>query len=434
MKTSNVTYVSSLYQRNAGDRLMWSEYIYLVGVGIAMFIVVDPFQWDLPNNKDVKYMGLALTLPAIVLSLVGHGLRERQRGSMLGQAVRGAWPLAVLALLIVMGSAYTRFMQGTRETVLAFGLSMLVLFFSAAMIVSTKAPDAMIRAYFRILIVGAIVMSLYLITFYGEEHVYHEEIFLIVPLAVYCVLALKNPLLRIAGTVFFLMMAVLSVKNTAYLTGLLVLLYLGYGFWLPRLLRKNPLSRFSGYYLIFVIFLLIAGAVLFLLTFRETYLPSGSVDFRLFYYERAWNRFLDSPIWGTMFTGSPVEKYPTHAIEAAGGILPTHSDVMDLLAFGGAIGIGLWLYGLLLVARAGNRTLLNPTTYEHRWAPYAHSLAVMSLAAIIAYSVNPILNQPALSYFVWSNLGVLLGLSLRAPQKKEIPSRQRDFAELARSS
>lgn len=428
----NPAQVATAYRRTEGSTLIWSEYLYLIAVAVAMFIAVDPFDWKLNFRAEVKHLALLLTIPAVILTLAGRNLRQNTQGSVLAQVIKVAWPFAALALLIILGGTYTRLIQGVRETLLNVGLSMSFLFFAAAMVLTTKAPDAMLRAYFRILVAGALVMSAYLLVNYGTQQVYHVEIFLIVPLAVYCALVLKNQFLRLAGTAFFLATAVFSAKNTAYLVAILVVFYLGYGFVLPRLLQRSPLTRFSGYYSAFVVALMIAVVVAFLIGNRQTYLPSGNIDFRLYYYALAWNKFLDSPLWGSLFTGSSVAKFPLYEIASAGSVLPTHSDVMDLLSFGGIMAIALWLYGLFLVARAGNRSLLNPTTYEHPWTPYAHTLAVLSLAAIISYSFNPILTLPGLSFFVWSNLGLLLGLSMRAPKKPQAASPQPAFTRFAR--
>lgn len=428
----NPAHAATLTRQPPVEGLMWSEQLYLIAAAIAMFITVDPFGWRLNFIPEAKHLALLITIPAVVMTLAGRSLRQETQGSALGRVIVAAWPFAALALIIVLGGAYTRLIEGVRETLINIGLSMSFLFFAAAMILTTKAPDAMLRAYFRILVIGGLVMSASLIVNYNVRQVYHVEIFLVVPLAVYCALVLKNSLLRVVGTAFFLAMAFFSVKNTAYLVGLLVLFYLGYGFVLPRLLRTNPLNRFSGYYAIFMVLIVLGASTLFLVLNRQTYLPGGSADFRIFYYTLAFNRFLDSPLWGSLFTGSPVAEYTTHAIEVADGVLPTHSDVMDLLAYGGALAVMLWLYGLLLVARAGNRSLLNPTTYEHPWTPYAHTLAVISLAAIVCYSFNPLLTSPGMSYFVWTNLGLLLGLSMRAPRKPDAVAPQPIVTSYAR--
>lgn len=407
----NPAHAATLTRQPVVEGLIWSEHLYLIAVAVAAFLVVDPLVWDVNKIPELKHLPLLLTLPAFILNLSGRRLAQSNAKPVLPRAVAEAWPLALLALFIIAGATYLRVFDGVRETLLNVGLYMLFVFVAAAMMLASKAPEKLMRVYFAILILAALVMYAFLAANYGVAFVYHEEIFLVVPLAVYCALALKNPWLRIGGMLLFLSAGLLSAKNTGYLIGLLVFLYLGYGFWLPRLLRTNPLKRFSGYYLIFVILLILAAFVLFLLAFREAYLPSGNPQFRLWTYEQAWNRFMDSPIWGAAFAERPVEEFTLYKMTNT--VLPTHSDIMDLLANGGIIAVGLWLYGLFLVARAGNRTLLTPTTYDHPWTPYAHTFAVLSLAGIIVYAFNPILMQPGISYLLWTNLGMLLGLSLR---------------------
>jgi hypothetical protein len=38
----------------------------------------------------------------------------------------------------------------------------------------------------------------------------------------------------------------------------------------------------------------------------------------------------------------------------------------------------------------------------------------MSFAGVFTYAFNPILLQPSISYLLWTNLGLLLGLSMRS--------------------
>lgn len=281
------------------------------------------------------------------------------------------------------------------------------------MTLASRAPEALLRAYFRVLLVAGLAMSAYLIFYFRVRQVYHNEIFLVIPLAVYCSLAVKNTVLRAMGAVFFLAMAVLSAKNTSYLIALLVLLYLGYACWIPRLKRAVPLNQMAGCYSLFVVLLLMATVALFLWSYREAYLPTGNVEYRSHAYTLAWQRFLESPVWGTLFTQQAVQKFTLYDIGIARNLLPTHSDILDLLAHGGVIGLGLWLLGLLLIGRAAYHALLAPRAFGHPWAAYAHALAVLTLAGIITYTVNPILVSPGMAYLLWTNLGLLLGLTLR---------------------
>lgn len=393
--------------------LLWTEYLYLIAIAVAAFIAVDPLRMNLSARPDIKHLALVLTLPAVALSLSGRLLSRPGRVPIVPRVLRLAWPFALLALFILAGSSYARWIEGLQNTFLTVGLSMSILFCAAAMTLASRAPEALLRAYFRVLLVAGLAMSAYLIFYFRVRQVYHNEIFLVIPLAVYCALAVKNTVLRAMGAVFFLAMAVLSAKNTSYLIALLVLLYLGYACWIPRLKRADPLNQIAGYYSMFVVLLLMAAVVFFLWSYREAYLPTGNVEYRSHAYTLAWQRFLESPIWGTLFSQQAVQKFTLYDIGIARNLLPTHSDIMDLLAHGGVIGLGLWLLGLFLIGRAAYRTLLAPRAFGHPWAAYAHALAALTFAGIITYSVNPILGHPGLAYLLWTNLGLLLGLALR---------------------
>lgn len=391
--------------------LVWSEYAYLTAIALAALIAVEPFGGELGTHPETKHLPLLLTLPVVALSLAGRRLRVPESGPIASRVLKAAWPFMLLAFLIVSGSAYARWVDGEQNTFLNIGLYMLLVFFAAAMVLQSQAPEALLRAHFRILLVAGLFMSAWLIFYFRTTQIYHEQIFLIVPLAVYCALAPKNRLLVFFGAAFFLSMALFSAKNTAYLVALLVLLYLIVIVWFPRLRQKTPLHRVGGYYLVFVALLLIAGLLFFLLSSRETYLPSGNINYRSYTYGLAWQQFLESPLWGTLFAAKAVEKFTLYSIGIAGNFLPTHSDIMDLLANGGLIGIGLWLLGLFFVGRAAYRSLLKPLAQP--WAAYAYSLIALSLAGIVVCAFNPILVHTGMAYLLWTNLGLLLGLALR---------------------
>lgn len=131
-------------------------------------------------------------------------------------------------------------------------------------------------------------------------------------------------------------------------------------------------------------------------------------------YLAAWERFMESPLWGTLFLAEAVEKFTLYSIGVAGNVLPTHSDILDLAAHGGIIAVLLWLLGLTRIMRFSFRKILHPKFLDHPWGLYAHTLALMSLAGVVTYAFNPILLQPSMAYLLWTNLGLLLGLALRA--------------------
>jgi hypothetical protein len=290
---------------------------------------------------------------------------------------------------------------------------MLLTYGAAAVVLRSDAPEALLRAYFRILLAAAAVMGAYLIANFGVRQVYHEQIFLVIPLAVLFFAQRDGVLLRWAGCGFFLAMAWLSQKYTSYLIGALTVAYIALVIAVPRMAPRPGARRTALIYWLCVMGGT-AAAVLAWLSSRGSFdLPTGNVEYRMETYGAAWARFLDSPLWGTLFSVEAVEKFTLYSIGVGRNVLPSHSDVLDLLANGGILAMALWISALGRIARVVHTNLLEPRQDDRGWAPYAHTLAVMSAAGVVTYAFNPILLQPAMAFLLWTNLGMLVGLALR---------------------
>lgn len=395
--------------------LLWSEHLYLFAAFVAAVVVVDPLEWDLPAHTVVKHLALVIALPAIAATLLGRKLGSPLHGtSFVGRPLRTAWPLFMLALIIICGSAYARFIHDIQSTFLNVGLYMLATFGAAAMVVQTDHPEALLRAHFRILLVAATVMGVALILYSGVRQVYHEEIFLVIPMAALFFARAKRGFLGWIGFAYFLSMAWFSHKYTSYLIGALTVAYLTLFVALPRMSAQPRLYRMTAAYWFFILAFFGAAFGAYVAIQGSVELPTGNPEYRLHTYALAWERFTESPLWGTLFAVESVEKFTPYAIGIAGDLLPTHSDVLDLLANGGVLALLLWASGLYALFRAAFRKLLHPEFVWDSWAPYGHTLAVLSFAGVFAYAFNPILLQPSMSYLLWTNLGLLLGLSIRA--------------------
>ena len=401
---------------------MWTERWYLLATVIAAGVIVDPLEWMLGAIPELKHLALALALPAVMLTVIGSRSRAPWRGTgrMAGGPVAVMWPLLLLATLITAGGIHARFAQGIQNTFINFGLYMLAAYCAAAMVVRSRDPEALVRGHVGILLAAAMVMSAYLVVNFGVREVYHEQIFLVIPMAV-LFLALRGwMLLRWIGSAFFLFTALLSAKYTSYLIAGLMIAYMAFTVAVPRLAPSPGLRRATLTYWFWLSGGLCAIVLVFLGLNGMLELPTGNVSYRYYTYTQAWERFLDSPLWGTLFAVEAVEKFTRYSI-IAGNMLATHSDVLDLLANGGVIACALWLYGLVRVARVARAKLLRPEWLDQSWAPYAHALAGMSIAAVVTYAFNPILLQPSLAYLVWTNLGLLVGLALRVAVDEPAP-------------
>lgn len=394
--------------------LLWCEHLYLFAAAVAMIVAVDPFEWRLDAHPVVKHLALMIAAPAIAATLIGRALRSAfERTPHLYRALRAAWPLFVLALMIVGSSLYARFFLDIRSTFLNFGLYMLATFGAAAMVLQSKDVEGMVRAYFRLLVAGATVMGLSLIYHYGVRQVYHEEIFLVIPIAALFVARTRRGLTGWVAFAYFLSMAWFSHKYTSYIIGVLTVAYLALFVALPRMRSRPGLYRFAAAYGFFLAAFAAAAAAHYVALHSEVELPTGNPEYRLHTYALAWERFVESPLWGTFFTAEAVEKFTPFAIGIAANRLPTHSDILDILANGGFVAALLWIAGLAAVFRVGYRSVLHPERVDEAMAQYAHTLALMSFAGVFTYAFNPILLQPPMAYLLWTNLGLLLGLGMR---------------------
>jgi O-antigen ligase len=405
-------------RRARAPSLLWTDAWYLCGIAIAALVATDPLELGLASHTIVKHLALAVCLGAAMLALVLRAALPHKPGAVrarpLGAPLAAAWPLALFSLMVIAGSGYLRLSGGVDNTFLNYGLYVAMMFCAAAMLLQTPAPLALLRGYFAILLGAALVMSALLIAYAGRKQVYHEQIFLVIPMAALCFAGGGPALLRWAGAAFFLALAWFSHKYTSYLVAALCAAYLAVFIWLPRLPRSGPLGRTTvAYWGVLALVAVGAAAAAFALRGGEGQ-PTGNPEFRLHTYGAAWQRFLDSPLWGSGFMREAAEKFSLYNIGIAGNVLPTHSDFLDLLANGGLVGFSLFLLGLGMIFARAWRELLRPAQIARPEARYGHALALLVLAALLTSCFNPILLQPPMAALAWSNLGMLLGLALRA--------------------
>ncbi|MDO8300771.1 O-antigen ligase family protein [Lacisediminimonas sp.] len=388
-----------------GSALVMTDYGFLLALALALWIAVDPLEADLERRLAIKHLPMLLLLPFLLLSLVGAKVFhwQEQRPSM-RQALL---PLLLLAGFIIGGGVFARFASGIQNSFLVAGVYMLAAPAAAALLIRSGKPVSLLNTFAWLVGAMAVVVFAGLVVNYNVRQVYHELEFLFPPLAVLIGFAVPRGWKRWAGMAFFILMALAYKKNTGYLVGLLVIAYLlAFEAW-PRWSQGDTLKKLSKAQWTLIAAAALAGLVIFLLANRAEYLPSGNPQFRLFTYERAWARFLASPLWGTGFAAPAAEKFTVFDTGVSDNVLPTHSDVLDIFAHGGLLGVMLWLWMLLRLARLAWLHALHPRHRQHPLAPYAHWLACMSIAGVLVYAFNPIILQPAKSLLLWGSLGLL---------------------------
>lgn len=406
------------------ESLFWSEWGFVLAMLIAATVTVDPLDWNLAGRTMLKHLPLALALGFALLSAVGRKLRAPPYTRTTNAGIlRTAWPLLAVSALIISGSLYERWAVGVRDTFLNVGLYMLMVFVAAAAVRDSEAPAALLRACLRVLLAAGAVMGVLLVANYNVRQVYHEQIYLVIPLAVYFFAVPRRTAFHWMAGLFFLAMTWFSHKFTSYAVGAATCAYILLFVAIPRLAARSALHRLTLVYWILLLALACAGAAVLVMLMHRSDLPSGNLEYRLHTYAEAWRSFTGSPLWGTLFVAEAVRKFKLYTIDIANNMLPTHSDLLDLLANGGLLTLGLWLYGLVRIARAAAHGALGPRRLSAPEAPYAHTLAMITIAGLITCAVNPILLQPPKAFLLWTSLGLLLGAA-RASRSVVVASRR----------
>jgi hypothetical protein len=376
-----------------------------------LVIVVSPEDLML-ERIPVKHLPLLFGVAALGWVILGRALFPRapeKEGHT--HVFRPFIPLLLLAAMIITGGGWARFMMDTQNSFLVAGVYCLAAPLAAVILMHSSDPARWLRTYFGFLIAASTAVFVLLAMNYGVRQIYHELEFLFPPLAVLAVTTAKTRTGKMVGVIYFLLLAALFKKNTGYLIGLLVAAYLAVLYLWPMWQRhKDVLRRAVLLYGIAAVAALCALLIAYLFLNREQYLPSGNPAFRLVTYERAWLRFLESPLWGNFFTGPAAERFTAFDTGVSNNILPTHSDLLDILAHGGLLGAALWIWAMAKICRATLSAL--QASAQSALLPYIHTLACMSLGAIVTYAFNPILLQPGKALLLWSHLGLMVGAAL----------------------
>lgn len=424
--TLNVPQTSDLRVADS-DRLIMTDYGMLFVLFLAVMFAMDPFILYIDKHTIFKHLHLMAAVPVFTLAWVGSRLSARQ-GSFTS-IISICWPLMLLATWIVAGALYARFHNKLDETFLIMGVYMFVTFGAARFIADHHDPTKLLNFYLSLLFIAIVVGAGWQAGYLHRWSEFHEEEFLTVPLAVYIFTKARDALARGWALVLMFVLMLLVVKNTSFMVAALALVYIWWGFVRPRLAAKKVESRLFHYFLLLIFGLTLGGLYAGIKYMNGSALPDGNPKYRLYTYERTWEVFQHSPVWGKSFTGAGAEKFGQFQVLASTQILPSHSDLLDILAQGGLIGLVLFLYGLWRIARYIRLRFrlrlpeaLSPTLTAH-----FHWLAVSTLTAIPVFAFNPIMLQPGKAFLLWVNLGILIGLAIRCAEYRKVSDIPRSY-------
>lgn len=400
--------------------LRMSDWWLLAAFWLALLFVTDPLGWRLEKQFMTKHLPLFLALSAALFVVVGHALfppEPGRRADFSPRVLKAGLPLLLLGLWILGGSLWTRNANGINNTFLGMGLYMLFALVVARVIVLSPARDRLVRAFlFGAAAVATFMMARMAVEIGGRDVAYHELEALTIPLAVYFAMRPnRTPKWHTLLTMLFLIGGLVYRKNTGYLVIVGTAAYLWLVHWRFRFVESPGFRRWVVIWLV-ALGTAAASVVAYRAVIGAEWFPSGNPQYRMKTYETAWSNFQASPGWGNGFTASATEKFKDFDIRVARGVLPSHSDVLDLAAHGGLLALALWVWTYARVGRLAWTALLRRRPVDDITAA-AHALACMNLTAIVVYAFNPIMLQPVKAFLLWGQFGLLLGLALHAARE-----------------
>ncbi|TPW27111.1 hypothetical protein FJU08_21140 [Martelella alba] len=384
----------------------------LLLAGLApILMMADPTDKALGLTSTQQFIPTFLSLFAGVAYLV-KGVRWK--GGLIWQDLS----LTIIIFMIFLGGVGTAVATGSRpESFLNLSVACLA-FFPFRILSSQPAQLRWFLGRFGGWLVAICVFMSVLLIFWqihgpffeqrsGIDHIYHEEIFILACGAIYVSVTMRQrPVLRFVLILLFFAGELSSFKNTGFLVAALTLAILlaTPAHWVSQNHRQVLLTRTIG-----VLYLIIVAALFWLLLpYFEGSLPQGSPNVRLYTYDLRWHQFLNNPVFGLMFSGTPRLQVPLTNL-----YIPSHSDLLDLLAYGGAIGALAFLLPVLsfLFSLSKIRFL---TTERHE-AILGYTLLA---SVLIVWSFNPIWLQPKMGVVVWMALGIQSGLHSRLKRRQ----------------
>lgn len=399
--------------RDGGLRLPLSDLVVVGLFSVVLFVALDPFAWRLLTRGLGRWGPFAVGIPLVALAVFGRLLGRLQLPADVRREARSLlWPTVAFGLLVLSGSLYGRWIESNDHTFMPMGLFTLVGAPVTAWLVLTSANPQRLLATLAWIFYGlALFAVLTTATIRSGIAVFHSVEFLVFPVLVLPFLCARGWTLRLLGVVGLVAAAVVLDKLTGYLVALLVVALLSAAALRSRLQQAgSSLQRIALAYwaaLSAMVVLIAIAAAYYLAKGR---LPTGNAQYRLHTYGKAFDRFLDSPAWGSLFTDPPVERFELFSVAAVTQVLPTHNDTLDILAHGGVLGAALFAIaiGVLLVAALG--ALADDARFEGRSRLRAqlgmHTMVL--ICAIPVFTLNPVLNTHNRAWSFWINAGLIV--------------------------
>lgn len=388
----------------------------VVAIGCAVFWAVDPFSLQLWRHPSLRHVPGLLAIAAVLLSVAGRLVFRPETWPQLGAAFRTYFGLTLFATFAIAGSLYARFVLGIGSTYFSMGAYAVLGGPVYLWILRTsRAPMAMIRSI-TFLFVAVSLLAVIVNAARFDTRVFHSLEHVVLVAVAFPLLAGRNLVIRVAGAAFLVLGVVAQNKLTGYIVMLLILAWVCADRLMIGLAGEADRLRASlRMYLGATAALLAVIAALIAYGFTRSLLPGGNVEYRLHTYGQAFDRFLDSWIWGRAFAAPAVEFFDLFVVNTSTQYLPTHNDPLDILANGGLLAAVPFALGLLAVIAVGWKALRADWSPGGRGlGPLRPHLAMYFLIVITGIAVmtfNPVLNEASIAHIYWAATAAMCALA-----------------------
>ena len=402
----------------------FSEGCLIVAIALAVFWVVDPFTLQLWRSSVTRHIPAAFVVGAVFLNAAGRLLFRPKALQELGGAFRTYFGLTLFAIFVVIGSLFARFVLGIESTFLPMG-ALLILGgpVNLWIIGTSNAPLALIRSI-TIIFVGISLLAVAANVVHTDVLVFHSLEHVVIASVAFPLLFGKKLAIRAGGAVLVVLATVAPNKLTGYIVMLMIFAWVYADELLLWAARDQDRVR-GGLRICLgaLAALLVAMAVLAVYQSTKSLLPDGNTVFRAHNYEMAFNRFLDSWIWGRAFAASSTDYFDVFVVNTTTQYLPTHSDPLDVLANGGLLAGIPFALGMLSIIFSGWKALRGDSPQGGSdCAALRPQLAMYFLIVVSGIPVmafNPVLNHATLPYVYWTASAVMYALVAIQSANKE---------------
>ena len=382
----------------------------LLGAMIGLFLMTDPTNtnYGLVKYPVIKYSPYLVSIIACFLFLITNKIKFNKMSVL----------LFCFFFIALAGSTYALFTNGFMFEETYFGRMLGGFVFIAFYLLSQDSYEVkwFIRRFLYIFVLTTCIIGTILILwklgliYVGLSQMYQVKGILLVATGLLSFFVFRSEL--VSTFIFISTIAIYALvgKTTSLLVILAALAFFVLIRWkkIKKALLSNRKNRMFYPVLFILLFVLLVFFAYMINYSIEDRLDSRGHGVREVTFALRLSEFIDSPIYGSLFTSSPLLDYgPLH--------IPSHSDILDLLSGGGMISILFFYLPLMLLImksfQAINYRFLNV------WFSF------LLLFYLVAMSVNPILFMPGQCFIFWMSLGVLCG-------QKELSFRTRGYTNL----